>query len=122
MLFRKAAASQTGFEIKVKEDSVFVEFNKSGVGTRFKGANDVQIGEWQLLTVTRTSGVVNAYLNERQIISESYTEDVNNSQPLYIGTDQNINKFWQGSLDQVAINDLSVSQQEVLLIMPIIMK
>ncbi|MDP7453531.1 MAG: LamG domain-containing protein, partial [Arenicellales bacterium] len=72
-------------------------------------------GEWVHYVVVKTGNTLTHYSNGEEGESSTFTSELQNPQPFYFGGDQT-NENWIGMLDDIAIWDRSISEEEVALI------
>ena len=65
-----------------------------------------------MLSFLENPGVLSGYLNAELVFSDTYANDLNNTEILYLGTDRDINKYWNGSIDELKVfrGALSIGQ------------
>ncbi|MEQ9353698.1 MAG: FG-GAP-like repeat-containing protein [Vicingaceae bacterium] len=113
VLLRKAGNDDTGIELKVKQDSVFLGYNLSGAGNVLKTGNVINPNSWYYLNVIRKDSIVTVYLDSDSLTSAVIKSDFNNTETLYIGSDRNINKFWDGEIDDIHLYDSALSKAQI---------
>jgi hypothetical protein len=72
-------------------------------------------GEWVHYVVVKTGNTLTHYSNGEVGESSTFTSELLNPQPFYFGGDQT-NENWNGMLDDIAIWDRPITEEEVALI------
>ena len=92
------------------------EFHLDGGGQNCEYVDLVDSeGEWVHYVVVKTGDTLTHYSNGEVGESSTFTSELQNPQPFYFGGDQ-ANENWSGMLDDIAIWDRSITEEEVALI------
>jgi hypothetical protein len=92
------------------------EFHRDGGGQNCEYDDLVNSeGEWVHYVVVKTGNTLTHYSNGEVGESSTFTSELQNPQPFYFGGDQ-ANENWNGMLDDIAIWDRPITEEEVALI------
>ena len=90
--------------------------NQGGATEDVTGTTNINIGEWQFVTAVFDAGNVKLYLNGildgSGIMNTTSLSHVQNV-PIYLGSVNGNNSFWNGHLDDISIWNTSLTQSEI---------
>jgi len=112
--------SNDNFEVGVNNDGtihVYLDTERRDTYANFGNAGDVSVGQWNFIAIRYDSGTVDVRINSNWYSSTAWrsAQDLDGAagSEFTIGSTDNVNTYFDGVIDEVAVYNISLSNQEI---------
>lgn len=113
----KNVGDWAGYQLLISADSkIMMELDSASKKLNFTGTKNINDGSWHhiALVVNRAADSAHVFIDDTLEITKKGLANYDNNDPLRIGVERQMNKFFKGSIDDIFIFDRALSDAEVL--------